>query len=98
MKVGGIEAELHVKPYQKPWPPLWFPSSNRDGIEFTARHGYHTAFIGKHSDCKPLFERYREVWEKRSEERRVGKECRCEWKERQEKKKDNTSRDRRKRT
>jgi alkanesulfonate monooxygenase SsuD/methylene tetrahydromethanopterin reductase-like flavin-dependent oxidoreductase (luciferase family) len=64
MKVGEIEAELHVKPYQRPYPPLWFPSSNRDGIEFTARHGYHTAFIGRHADCKPLFERYRELWEK----------------------------------
>ena len=63
MKVSGIETEVHVKPYQKPYPPLWFPSSNRDGIDFTARHGYHTAFIGKHSDCKPLFERYREVWQ-----------------------------------
>ena len=64
MKVNGVEAELHVKPYQKPYPPLWFPSSNRESIEFTARHGYHTAFIGKHADCKPLFERYRELWEK----------------------------------
>ena len=64
LKVNGQEAEVHVKPYQKPYPPLWFPSSNRDGIDFTARHGYHTAFIGKHSDCKPLFERYRELWEK----------------------------------
>jgi alkanesulfonate monooxygenase SsuD/methylene tetrahydromethanopterin reductase-like flavin-dependent oxidoreductase (luciferase family) len=64
MSVNGVEAELHVKPYQKPYPPLWFPSSNRESIEFTARHGYHTAFIGKHSDCKPLFERYRELWEK----------------------------------
>jgi alkanesulfonate monooxygenase SsuD/methylene tetrahydromethanopterin reductase-like flavin-dependent oxidoreductase (luciferase family) len=64
MNVGGVEAEVHVKPFQKPYPPLWFPSSNREGIEFTAKHGYHTAFIGKHSDCKPLFERYREIWEK----------------------------------
>jgi alkanesulfonate monooxygenase SsuD/methylene tetrahydromethanopterin reductase-like flavin-dependent oxidoreductase (luciferase family) len=63
MKVNGIEAELHVKPHQRPYPPLWFPSSNRASIEFTARHGYHTAFIGKHADCKPLFERYRELWE-----------------------------------
>jgi alkanesulfonate monooxygenase SsuD/methylene tetrahydromethanopterin reductase-like flavin-dependent oxidoreductase (luciferase family) len=63
MKLDGIEAELHVKPYQRPYPPLWFPSSNEESIEFTARHGYHTAFIGKHSDCKPLFERYRELWE-----------------------------------
>jgi alkanesulfonate monooxygenase SsuD/methylene tetrahydromethanopterin reductase-like flavin-dependent oxidoreductase (luciferase family) len=64
MSVNGVEAELHVKPYQKPYPPLWFPSSNRESIEFTARHGYHTAFIGRHADCKPLFERYRELWEK----------------------------------
>jgi alkanesulfonate monooxygenase SsuD/methylene tetrahydromethanopterin reductase-like flavin-dependent oxidoreductase (luciferase family) len=64
LNVNGQQAEVHVKPYQKPYPPLWFPSSNRDGIDFTARHGYHTAFIGKHSDCKPLFERYRELWEK----------------------------------
>jgi alkanesulfonate monooxygenase SsuD/methylene tetrahydromethanopterin reductase-like flavin-dependent oxidoreductase (luciferase family) len=61
---GEVQAELHVKPYQRPYPPLWFPSSNRESIEFTARHGYHTAFIGRHSDCKPLFERYRELWEK----------------------------------
>ncbi len=62
MKISGVEAELHVKPLQRPYPPLWFPSSNKESIEFTARHGYHTAFIGKHADCKPLFERYRELW------------------------------------
>ena len=56
------EAELHVKPLQKPYPPLWFPSSNKESIEFTARHGYHTAFLGKTADCKPLFERYRQIW------------------------------------
>jgi alkanesulfonate monooxygenase SsuD/methylene tetrahydromethanopterin reductase-like flavin-dependent oxidoreductase (luciferase family) len=64
MSVNGVDAEVHVKPYQRPYPPLWFPSSNKEGIDFTARHGYHTAFIGKHADCKPLFERYREAWEK----------------------------------
>jgi alkanesulfonate monooxygenase SsuD/methylene tetrahydromethanopterin reductase-like flavin-dependent oxidoreductase (luciferase family) len=54
--------ELHVKPVQKPYPPLWFPSSNKESIDFTARHGYHTAFLGKLADCKPLFDRYRELW------------------------------------
>lgn len=58
------DAELHVKPVQRPYPPLWFPSSNRDSIDFTARHGYHTAFLGKLADCKPLFDRYRELWDK----------------------------------
>jgi alkanesulfonate monooxygenase SsuD/methylene tetrahydromethanopterin reductase-like flavin-dependent oxidoreductase (luciferase family) len=68
MNVNGIEAELHLKPYQKPYPPLWFPSSNRESIEFTARHGYNTAFIGRHADCKPMFERYRELWERHKDE------------------------------
>jgi alkanesulfonate monooxygenase SsuD/methylene tetrahydromethanopterin reductase-like flavin-dependent oxidoreductase (luciferase family) len=58
------DAEIHVKPAQRPYPPLWFPSSNRDSIDFTSRHGYHTAFLGKLADCRLLFERYRELWEK----------------------------------
>jgi alkanesulfonate monooxygenase SsuD/methylene tetrahydromethanopterin reductase-like flavin-dependent oxidoreductase (luciferase family) len=49
---------------QRPYPPLWFPSSNRESIYFTARHGYHTAFLGKLADCKPLFDQYRELWER----------------------------------
>jgi alkanesulfonate monooxygenase SsuD/methylene tetrahydromethanopterin reductase-like flavin-dependent oxidoreductase (luciferase family) len=58
------DAELHLKPVQQPYPPLWFPSSNKESIDFTASHGYHTAFLGKLADVKPLFDRYREIWEK----------------------------------
>jgi alkanesulfonate monooxygenase SsuD/methylene tetrahydromethanopterin reductase-like flavin-dependent oxidoreductase (luciferase family) len=58
------DAELQVKPLQKPYPPLWFPSSNKDSIDFTARHGYHTALLGKPRDARALFDRYRELWEK----------------------------------
>ena len=57
------DVELCNKPVQQPWPPLWFPSSNRDSIEFTARHGYHTALIARPADSKALFEQYRETWE-----------------------------------
>jgi alkanesulfonate monooxygenase SsuD/methylene tetrahydromethanopterin reductase-like flavin-dependent oxidoreductase (luciferase family) len=60
----GEEVALYNKPVQKPWPPLWFPSSNRESIEFTARHGYHTALLAKRADCKPFFDRYREIWER----------------------------------
>jgi alkanesulfonate monooxygenase SsuD/methylene tetrahydromethanopterin reductase-like flavin-dependent oxidoreductase (luciferase family) len=58
------DVELHVKPLQRPYPPLWFPSSNRESIAFTARHGYHTALMARLADCKPLFDEYREVWER----------------------------------
>ena len=58
------DAELHLKPHQQPYPPLWFPSSNRESIEFTASHGYHTALLAPLTDCKPLFDQYREIWER----------------------------------
>ena len=62
------DAELHLKPYQKPYPPLWFPTSNPESIEFTARHGYHTALLARADQCKPLFDQYRAIWEKHKNE------------------------------
>jgi alkanesulfonate monooxygenase SsuD/methylene tetrahydromethanopterin reductase-like flavin-dependent oxidoreductase (luciferase family) len=62
------EIELYNKPVQKPWPPLWFPSSNKDSIEFTGRHGYHTAIISSHAEAKARFAQYREVWERHRNE------------------------------
>ena len=64
LKYRGQDVELYNKPVQKPWPPLWFPSSNRESIEFTARHGYHTALMAKQADCRPLFDAYREIWQR----------------------------------
>jgi alkanesulfonate monooxygenase SsuD/methylene tetrahydromethanopterin reductase-like flavin-dependent oxidoreductase (luciferase family) len=62
------DVELFNRPLQRPYPPLWFPSSNRDSIEFTARHGYHTALIAKTSESRALFNQYREVWEKHKDD------------------------------
>ena len=64
----GQEVELYNKPVQKPYPPLWFPSSNKDSIDFTARHGYHTAVISSHAEAKARFAQYREVWERNRNE------------------------------
>jgi alkanesulfonate monooxygenase SsuD/methylene tetrahydromethanopterin reductase-like flavin-dependent oxidoreductase (luciferase family) len=56
--------ELHNRPVQQPYPPLWFPSSNRESIAFTARHGYHTALMARTADSRALFNEYREIWER----------------------------------
>jgi alkanesulfonate monooxygenase SsuD/methylene tetrahydromethanopterin reductase-like flavin-dependent oxidoreductase (luciferase family) len=53
--------ELHLKPYQRPYPPLWFPSSNRESIEFTARHGYSTVLNTPAAEAGVLFRKYREI-------------------------------------
>ena len=56
------ELELHNKPYQSPYPPLWFPSSSKDVIQFTASHGYNTVLPGSAENIKGMLEQYREVW------------------------------------
>ncbi len=33
---------LWISPVQKPYPPLWFPSSNEESIPFTSKHGLNT--------------------------------------------------------
>ncbi len=58
----GQDVELYNKPVQRPYPPLWFPSSNKESIEFTAKHGYNTAFLGSAANCRTHFEQYRETW------------------------------------
>jgi alkanesulfonate monooxygenase SsuD/methylene tetrahydromethanopterin reductase-like flavin-dependent oxidoreductase (luciferase family) len=58
------ELELYVHPKQKPYPPLWFPSSDRNSIEFTAKHGYHTVLNTSAAEAGKLYAQYREVWVK----------------------------------
>ena len=56
------DVELHTEPYQKPYPPLWFPSSSPDIVDFVARHGYNTAIPGAPENVRPMLELYREIW------------------------------------
>jgi len=56
------ELELYIKPQQRPYPPLWFPSSDRNSIDFTARHGYNTVLNTTSAEAGRLYEQYREAW------------------------------------
>ena len=37
---------------------------NRNSIDFTARHGYHTVLDSRHPETRNLFAQYRETWVK----------------------------------
>ena len=65
-KLDGLE--LYIKPEQRPYPPLWFPSSDRNSIDFTATHGYHTVLNTSLADTKLLYEQYRETWLKHKDD------------------------------
>ncbi len=58
------DLELYIHPKQRPYPPLWFPSSDRNSIDFTARHGYHTVLNTGNAEAGALYAQYRETWVK----------------------------------
>ena len=57
------DLELYNHPYQRPYPPLWFPSSSHESIDFTASHGYNTVInTSAPPELRELYEHYRETW------------------------------------
>ena len=65
---------LRVPPVQKPYPPLWFPSSNSQSVPFTAGNGFNTIFNNRFSleETKSLVAQYKELWtEHRDDEGRM---------------------------
>jgi alkanesulfonate monooxygenase SsuD/methylene tetrahydromethanopterin reductase-like flavin-dependent oxidoreductase (luciferase family) len=62
------DLEIYNHPAQRPYPPLWFPSSDRNSIDFTARHGYHTVLNTNAAEAGKLYAQYREVWAKHKDD------------------------------
>lgn len=57
----GVELWNH--PYQQPYPPLWYPTSNIESVPYAAKHGFSTAHnFAPNSVARPHLERYREEW------------------------------------
>ncbi len=55
--------ELWNRPYQLPYPPLWFPSSNESTVPFIARHGFHTSHnFAPVELAQRHFDHYKEAW------------------------------------
>lgn len=58
------DVPMDLKPVQKPYPPMWYPTHNPDSVEYAARHGYHYAGLGPVSVLRQLTDRYRDAWER----------------------------------
>ena len=41
---SDVPMELH--PYQRPYPPLWYPTHNPESVHYAARHGYNFVGLG----------------------------------------------------
>jgi alkanesulfonate monooxygenase SsuD/methylene tetrahydromethanopterin reductase-like flavin-dependent oxidoreductase (luciferase family) len=53
--------ELWNKPYQKPYPPLWYPTSNIESVPYVAKEGYNTSHnFATNEVAKPHIALYKE--------------------------------------
>jgi alkanesulfonate monooxygenase SsuD/methylene tetrahydromethanopterin reductase-like flavin-dependent oxidoreductase (luciferase family) len=59
--------ELKIEPFQRPYPPLWYPTNSSDSMAWLAQEGFHTVV---HYQLMPtireLFGLYRRVWQENS--------------------------------
>jgi alkanesulfonate monooxygenase SsuD/methylene tetrahydromethanopterin reductase-like flavin-dependent oxidoreductase (luciferase family) len=54
-----------LRPFQQPHPPLWYGLGHLDGAEWAATNRVHVITNQTAEGAKPLFERYREVWQRK---------------------------------
>ena len=55
--------ELWNRPYQTPYPPLWYPTSNIESIPYVASQGFNTSHnFAPNEAAKPFVELYRREW------------------------------------
>ena len=55
--------ELYNRPYQAPYPPLWYPTSNIESIPYVASQGFNTSHnFATNEAAKPFVALYREKW------------------------------------
>jgi alkanesulfonate monooxygenase SsuD/methylene tetrahydromethanopterin reductase-like flavin-dependent oxidoreductase (luciferase family) len=57
------DVPMEVHPFQRPYPPLWYPTNNPDSIQYAAQHGYNFVALGPAPVVRNLVDRYRETWE-----------------------------------
>ena len=54
-----------LKPFQRPHPPLWYGIGTVSGAEWCATNKVHVITNGPSQVAKPLFDRYRDVWQRK---------------------------------
>ena len=52
-----------LRPFQQPHPPLWYGLGHLAGAAWAATHKVHVITNTTSERARPLFERYREVWQ-----------------------------------
>ena len=58
------EVRLHMRPFQRPYPPLWYPTDNADSIRWLAQEGINTiSHYAPMEKVRELFDLYKSEWQ-----------------------------------
>lgn len=57
-----LNVPVELQTLQKPYPPLWYPTSSRDSVRYAARHGMNTVFSGTPESVRVSVDIYRQTW------------------------------------
>jgi alkanesulfonate monooxygenase SsuD/methylene tetrahydromethanopterin reductase-like flavin-dependent oxidoreductase (luciferase family) len=53
---------MELRPFQQPYPPLWYPTTSEDGLRFAARHGMNVVLAGRADATRAQAEIYWDAW------------------------------------
>jgi alkanesulfonate monooxygenase SsuD/methylene tetrahydromethanopterin reductase-like flavin-dependent oxidoreductase (luciferase family) len=55
---------LHIEPFQRPYPPLWYPTDNTNSITWLAEEGLNTiTHYPPMTTMRELFDLYKHIWQ-----------------------------------
>jgi alkanesulfonate monooxygenase SsuD/methylene tetrahydromethanopterin reductase-like flavin-dependent oxidoreductase (luciferase family) len=57
------DVPMELRPFQLPYPPLWYPTHNPDSVRYAARHGFNFVGLGPSAAVGQLIDTYRQTWE-----------------------------------
>jgi alkanesulfonate monooxygenase SsuD/methylene tetrahydromethanopterin reductase-like flavin-dependent oxidoreductase (luciferase family) len=62
------DVPMELQPYQRPYPPIWYPTHNPDSIEAAARQGYNFVDLGPAEAVREHVNLYQRTWERHRNE------------------------------
>jgi alkanesulfonate monooxygenase SsuD/methylene tetrahydromethanopterin reductase-like flavin-dependent oxidoreductase (luciferase family) len=57
---ADVPMELH--PFQRPYPPLWYPTHTPSSVEYAGRHGFNFVGLGPAEAVREHTDVYRQAW------------------------------------
>lgn len=54
---------MELRPHQRPYPPLWYPTNNPESVPYAARHGFNFVGLGPAESVRGIIDSYRQAWE-----------------------------------